>query len=400
MDSVRFSVVTTNACTTTNAPRLGILKRAKAEIRTPAFMFYTKGGSVPYVSREVFEKIVPNEQVVFDFPLPTNLNFYEPLKEFAFGLNKFVGLENYFSCCSVSDRAVNALQGYNRKDCVAVHTKYGNQWIDHNAYMDIMEVFKPTMYVTLCISDINVHSSFSAIEKSVNVSNRLFKSCLERHHRSKVLKGSGVIAPIQGGYNVQERIRSATFLSEYNEILGFLFDGFFTDGLTVEDITSDLIIPVIDKTMERLPNDKMKIIFGGWTPSLIIDLVNSGMDMFDSTFPYLSTQRNSALVFDYNLKYKNDCIVMDIPPHCARDENINKLHDYEICLKDKCHFQSFKPIKDSCECLTCKKHTRSYIHHLIVSNELLGSLLLTIHNLHYFNQFFKDIREVLSKSCE
>lgn len=49
-----------------------------------------------------------------------------------------------------------------------------------------MEVFKPTMYVTLCISDTNVHSSFSAIEKSVNVSNRLFKSCLERHHQSEV----------------------------------------------------------------------------------------------------------------------------------------------------------------------------------------------------------------------
>lgn len=49
-----------------------------------------------------------------------------------------------------------------------------------------MEVFKPNMYVTLCISDTNLHSSFSVIEKSVNVSNRLFKSCLERHHQSEV----------------------------------------------------------------------------------------------------------------------------------------------------------------------------------------------------------------------
>jgi len=52
--------------------------------------------------------------------------------------------------------------------------------------MDIVEVFKPNMYVTLCISDINLHSSFSAIEKSVNVSNRLFKSCLDRHNQSEV----------------------------------------------------------------------------------------------------------------------------------------------------------------------------------------------------------------------
>jgi len=59
-----------------------------------------------------------------------------------------------------------------------------------------------------------------------------------------------VIAPIQGGYNVQERIRSATFLSEnHDDVLGFLFDGFFTDGTIAEEIPSDLILPIIDKTM-------------------------------------------------------------------------------------------------------------------------------------------------------
>jgi len=50
----------------------------------------------------------------------------------------------------------------------------------------MMEVFKPSIYVTLCISDVNIDSSPSAIEKSVNISNRLFKSCLDRHHQSEV----------------------------------------------------------------------------------------------------------------------------------------------------------------------------------------------------------------------
>lgn len=45
-------------------------------------------------------------------------------------------------------------------------------------------------------------------------------------------------------------------------------------------------------------------MFGAWTPSSIIDLINSGIDMFDSTFPFMTTERNSALIFDYNLKYK------------------------------------------------------------------------------------------------
>lgn len=58
-----------------------------------------------------------------------------------------------------------------------------------------------------------------------------------------------MIAPIQGGYNVKERIRSAKYLAEYNDVLGFLFDGFFTNGSIVEEIPSDLIMPVIDETM-------------------------------------------------------------------------------------------------------------------------------------------------------
>lgn len=101
----------------------------------------------------------------------------------------------------------------------------------------------------------------------------------------------------------------------------------------------------------------MKIIFGGWTPSLIIDLINSGVDMFDSSSTYLTTERNSAFVFDYNLKYKwgifdinvftvfnififimlvyrNECLVMDIP-YCANNESTEKLNIYEICLSDK-----------------------------------------------------------------
>lgn len=58
-----------------------------------------------------------------------------------------------------------------------------------------------------------------------------------------------MIAPIQGGYNIQERIRSATFLSECNDLLGFLFDGFFTDGTMVENIPGDIVLPIINKTM-------------------------------------------------------------------------------------------------------------------------------------------------------
>lgn len=48
----------------------------------------------------------------------------------------------------------------------------------------------------------------------------------------------------------------------------------------------------------------MRVIFGSWTPTLIIELINNGVDMFDSSFPSMITEKKSALIFDYNLKYK------------------------------------------------------------------------------------------------
>lgn len=138
----RFTV-SSNCSGTANGPRLATLEHDNIRVDTPAFMFYTKvsvpcvrtrfddlylfiiitifflfaiqSGSVPHVSREVFEKIIPNNQVLFNFPLPSCMNFYEPLKEFKQGLNKFVGLEvglcsalaasviwTVFFCCKIS----------------------------------------------------------------------------------------------------------------------------------------------------------------------------------------------------------------------------------------------------------------------------------------------------------
>lgn len=51
---------------------------------------------------------------------------------------------------------------------------------------------------------------------------------------------------------------------------------------------------------------------------------------------------------------------------------------------------------DKCECLACKNHTRAYINHLIITKELLGPMLLTIHNLHYYKKFFEAIRESIN----
>ncbi len=58
---------------------------------------------------------------------------------------------------------------------------------------------------------------------------------------------------------------------------------------------------------------------------------------------------------------------------------------------DACYKDDLSPISDSCNCLACQHHTRAYIHHLLTTNELLGPILLTMHNLRCYEVFFRDI---------
>jgi len=73
-----------------------------------------------------------------------------------------------------------------------------------------------------------------------------------------------------------------------------------------------------------------------------------------------------------------------------KDEDINR--SYEINLKDKNFFSDPKPLIDNCSCYTCRKYSRAYLHHLLVTGELLAPILLMMHNLHHYLCFFQEIR--------
>jgi len=121
-------------------------------------------------------------------------------------------------------------------------------------------------------------------------------------------------------------------------------------------------------------------------------LVQEGADIFDSSYPYLVTERKSALIFPTS----NDNKLTDHQEKKIKlSEEDMEENSYEMSLSDKSHFQNKQPLLNSCKCYTCQNFTCSYIHHLINVNELLGSVLLMIHNLYHWNEFFKNIQECI-----
>jgi len=166
-------------------------------------------------------------------------------------------------------------------------------------------------------------------------------------------------------------------------------------------------LPTLEKILCSLPENKPRYIPGPFTIPVILDLVSRGVDLFDSSCVTHMTDAGDALVLDDFNNFMgvylrqvvesgpstNGEIVSSLANNKAEDSNI-------ISMKDKRYFSDFTPLSATCSCYTCRKHTRSYIHHLLLTDELLGPVLLMIHNLTAFHDMFKTVQTILRKDAD
>ena len=165
---------------------------------------------------------------------------------------------------------------------------------------------------------------------------------------------------VQGGMFEQLRDESLTGLNEIG------FDGFAIGGLSVGEPKEDMM-RVLNHLSPRLPHDKPRYLMGVGTPEDLVAGVRAGVDMFDCVMPTRNA-RNGWLFSRFgdlklrNAKYKND----------------------------------LRPIDTTCACYACRNFSRGYMHHLQKVNEILGARLATIHNLHYYLNLMREMREAIS----
>lgn len=171
-----------------------------------------------------------------------------------------------------------------------------------------------------------------------------------------VNEGQMLFAIAQGGMYEDLRQLSAQKLAEMP------FDGFAIGGLSLgEEFEKTLYLTKV--TVESLPLEKPRYFMGGGSPELIVNLVEIGVDMFDSVFPTRLARHGTALTFKGRLNVKS-----------ARFKN------------------DLDPIEEGCDCIACRNYSRSYVHHLLDRGEILGGMLLTNHNLRFMMRFMERLR--------
>jgi queuine tRNA-ribosyltransferase len=164
----------------------------------------------------------------------------------------------------------------------------------------------------------------------------------------------------QGGLEPDLRGQSAEALRAIG------FDGYAIGGLAVGE-GQEAMFGVLDYAPGQLPDDKPRYLMGVGKPDDIVGAVERGVDMFDCVLPSRSGRTGQGWT--------------------ARGS---------VNLRNARHKDDPRPLEDGCDCPACRNFSRAYLHHVIKSDEIIGSMLLTWHNLRYYQRLMQGLRDAIA----
>ena len=200
-------------------------------------------------------------------------------------------------------------------------------------------------------------SSYEYAKNSNEMNSRWAERCKKNHSE----ENQALFGIIQGAMFKDLRKQSA------ENILEIGFDGYAIGGLSVGE-PKDLMLEFVDYTAPLLPEEKPRYIMGVGTPTDIIKGILCGIDMFDCVLPTRNARNGTLFTSEGKVVIKNS--------KYADDES---------------------PPDPICLCYTCRHYSRAYLRHLFVAQEILSSRLNTIHNVYFYNNLMKRIREEIKK---
>ncbi|XVG95161.1 tRNA guanosine(34) transglycosylase Tgt [Eubacteriales bacterium KG127] len=196
------------------------------------------------------------------------------------------------------------------------------------------------------------------VEKSLKTTLGWLKRCKAAHHNTEKQALFGIM---QGGMHYDLRKRSA------EEIVAMDLPGYSIGGLSVGE-PKEVMLEVLDYCVDFLPENKPRYVMGVGTPDYIFEGVERGVDMFDCVLPTRVARNGQAMTSQGPLNMKNKKFEKD-----------------------------FSPLDSKCDCYTCRNYSRAYIRHLVKSNEIFASMLLSNHNLAFLVNMMRGIRKSIEE---
>lgn len=341
--------------------RLGTLKTAHGEIKTPFFMTIGTVGAVKGLLPEEVREL--GGQIILSNTYHLHLRPGEDIVEKAGGLHEFMNWDGPILTDS-GGYQIFSLAGIRKlkDDGVEFQSHLNGEKIFLTPEKAIEIQMKLGSDIMMVLDECpSADKDKKYVEKSLELTTKWAERCKDYHKQQTTNNKQLIFGIVQGGMHADLRKQSAKELVEIG------FDGYAIGGLSVGE-PNEVMYKMLDETVPSLPEDKPRYLMGVGTPLDILEAVGRGIDMFDCVLPtrnarhgYLFT--STGVVRIRNEQYKED----------------------------------FSPLDPNCDCYTCKNFTKAYLRHLFIANEILSLRLNTIHNIAYYLNLMKDIRKAIEE---
>jgi len=338
--------------------RKGVLKTAHGEIRTPAFMPVGTVATVKAMPPEFVENcgadiILGNTYHLMLRPTAERIHRLGGLHKFMNWNKPILTDSGGFQVMSLSSLRKITEEGVKFRSHIdgSYHmlTAERSMEIQHLLGSDITMIFDEC-------------PAFPITEKKAKASMELSLRWAERSKKAfKEREGYGLFGIVQGSIFESLRKESA------EELANIGFDGYAIGGLAVGE-GHELMVQTLKFTVPFIPDERPHYLMGVGKPVDLVAAVKEGIDMFDCVIPTRSGRNGQAFV---------------------RGGRIN--------IRNEKYQEDLMPLDEECQCYSCKNYSRAYINHLFKAGEILGSILLTNHNIHYYQDLMAEIREQIEQ---
>ncbi len=337
--------------------RLGKINTSRGKIDTPTFMTVGTQGTVKSVFMD--DVISSGAQIIL------SNTYHLMIRPGADRIKRVGGLHEFMNCHLPILTDSGGFQIMSLSKFVKIDKKKGaifNSHIDGKKFIlspeKSIKIQKDLNSDILMVLDEcpKLSSDKKKLQQSLNLS-------IDWARRSKIEFGNNLqkalFGIVQGGIYNDLRLESLEGLKKIG------FDGYALGGLAVGE-TQGQMFKVLDDIVPHMPKNKPRYLMGVGTPSDILGAVKRGIDMFDCVMPTRSGRTGLAFTWNGRLNLRNAKYKKDDSP-INEDVNLRSLRSY----------------------------SKSYINHLINSNEILASMILTINNIFFYQQLMKKIRETI-----
>jgi queuine tRNA-ribosyltransferase len=354
-DRFAFSIAATDG-----AARTGVIRMQRGEIRTPAFM--------PVGTAATVKAMRPAEVRATGADIILGNTYHLMLRPTAERMARLGGLHKFMGW----DRPILTDSGGYQVMSLSALTKQSEEGVAFQSHLDgsrhMLTPERSMEIQRLLGSDIvmafdecppngvDAKRAEASMERSMRwaARSRAGFDAGEEHAARSALFGIQ-----QGSLDEKLRARSAAALTDIG------FDGYAIGGLAVGE-GQEAMFGVLDYAPAQLPADKPRYLMGVGKPDDLVGAVARGVDMFDCVLPTRSGRNGQAFTRDGAINIRN--------AKFAEDQ---------------------APLDADCHCPVCTTWSRAYLHHLVRSNEMLGAMLMTQHNLHFYQDLMQGMRDAI-----